>query len=76
MVSVAHDVLEPQILAALLDENFNIETRAGLHCAPGAHKAIGTFERQGTVRFSFGPFNTVDDVDLTIDAVRQLSSIS
>lgn len=46
-------------------------TRCGLHCAPNAHKVLGTFP-QGTVRFSFGHFNSEEQVDYTADAVLNI----
>lgn len=55
-----------------LDNDYNIATRPGLHCAPLAHKTIGTFD-QGTVRFSFGYFNTIDEVNKAIEALRSIS---
>ncbi|HUG92607.1 MAG TPA: aminotransferase class V-fold PLP-dependent enzyme, partial [Planctomycetaceae bacterium] len=73
VVSITIDGSDPQDLAAILDESFEIQTRAGLHCAPGAHKAIGTFDRGGTVRFSLGPFTTSEHVDAAIDAVREIA---
>ncbi|MBI5557049.1 MAG: aminotransferase class V-fold PLP-dependent enzyme [Deltaproteobacteria bacterium] len=48
-------------VAFRLDREFGVMVRAGLHCAPAAHRAIGTFPA-GTVRFSFGYFNTEKDV--------------
>jgi cysteine desulfurase family protein len=54
-----------------LDFEFGIETRVGLHCAPNAHKTLGTFPT-GTIRFSFGNFNTEEDVDAAINAVREI----
>lgn len=56
----------------ILDRNFDIATRPGLHCAPLAHKTIGTLE-QGTVRFSFGYFNTINEVDKAIDALKSIT---
>ncbi len=47
-------------------------TRPGAHCAPLMHRALGT-ERQGVVRFSFGYFNTVEEVDTAIEALRDLA---
>ena len=47
-------------------------TRAGLHCAPLAHEALGT-ARQGTVRFSFSHLNTEEEIDRGIDAMRTLA---
>lgn len=64
--------LSPRDTAALLDRTFNIKVRDGLHCAPDAHRAAGTFP-QGTVRASFGFFNTEQEVDLLCDAVAELA---
>lgn len=55
-------------IAFILDKVFNIAVRSGLHCAPMAHKTIGSFE-QGTVRFSIGYFNTKEDIDKAIEAI-------
>lgn len=73
VVSVAIESHDPQDIAAILDQTFGIETRAGLHCAPGAHRAAGSFERGGTVRLSVGPFSTTDDVAAAIEALRQIA---
>lgn len=59
----------PADLAAALSEIFEIETRGGLHCAPLVHAAIGDAPL-GSVRASFGPFNTQDDISAIADAVR------
>ncbi|MDO4543423.1 MAG: aminotransferase class V-fold PLP-dependent enzyme [Clostridia bacterium] len=56
------------IVAARLENEFNIYTRSGLHCAPWAHQALGSFP-QGAVRFSFSNFTTCEEVDLAADAV-------
>ncbi len=72
VVSVAVNGFEPQILATILDQNFGIQTRTGLHCAPGAHKSLGTFDTGGTVRFSVGPFNTAEQIESTICAVADV----
>lgn len=55
-----------------LMQGWGIATRPGAHCAPLMHRALGT-ERQGVVRFSFGYFNTNEDVDTAIDALRDLA---
>lgn len=55
-----------------LMQGWGIATRPGAHCAPLMHRALGT-ERQGVVRFSFGYFNTDEEVDTAIDAVRDLA---
>lgn len=73
VVSLAIDQVDPQDIAAILDQTFGIEVRAGLHCAPGAHRAIGSFGTGGTVRFSVGPITTVDEISSAIDAVRQVA---
>jgi cysteine desulfurase / selenocysteine lyase len=59
-------------IAHALDREFGIMVRAGLHCAPAAHRAIGTFA-DGTVRFSFGFFNTGEDVAACLRALDILS---
>jgi cysteine desulfurase / selenocysteine lyase len=46
--------------------------RAGLHCSPACHRTIGTFP-DGTVRLSFGATTTTDDIDRTIEAVRDIA---
>ncbi|MBH1939652.1 aminotransferase class V-fold PLP-dependent enzyme [Mobilitalea sibirica] len=55
-----------------LDEEYDILCRIGLHCAPMAHKTIGTFPN-GTVRFGISYFNTNDDIKRAIEAVAGLS---
>ena len=64
---------EPQDAAAALDATFDIQCRAGLHCAPLEHRTIGTFPA-GTVRFSPGFFNTETEIDMAVEAVRQLAA--
>lgn len=60
------------ITADELAENYDIATRAGAHCAPRMHQALGTVE-QGAVRFSFSWFNTEEEVRAAIEAVRELA---
>lgn len=55
-----------------LSVEYGIVTRPGAHCAPLMHKALGT-EEQGAVRFSFSHFNTEDEVDFAINAVKELA---
>ena len=55
-----------------LDEEYDIMCRVGLHCSPAAHKTIGTFPR-GTVRFSMSWFNTFEEVDQVIKAIREIA---
>jgi len=72
VVSITAEGWEPLDLARELDERFGVKVRPGLHCAPGAHRALGTIER-GTVRFSVGPFTTDEDVDGAVAAVEMLA---
>lgn len=55
-----------------LSEEYGIVTRPGAHCAPLMHRALGTVD-QGAVRFSFSHYNTEEEVDLAINAVKQLA---
>ena len=57
----------------MLDESFEIMARSGLHCAPAAHRTIETFPT-GTVRFSFGWFNTPDEVETALAALREIAT--
>lgn len=59
-------------LAFLLDKRFAIAARAGFHCAPEAHRVIGTYE-SGTLRLSPGYFSTDDHIDAAIDALARIS---
>lgn len=59
-------------IAYILDEEYDIQVRPGLHCAPLAHKTIGTLD-QGVVRFSFGPFNTHNDIEYGIKAIKDIA---
>ena len=54
-----------------LDFEYGIMTRVGLHCAPNAHKTLGTFPT-GTIRFSFSNFNTEDDVNAAVKALEEI----
>jgi len=59
-------------VAFALEQEFGIMTRCGLHCAPSAHKTLGTFP-QGTVRFSPGWFTTDEEIDVAISAIRTIA---
>lgn len=54
-----------------LDKWYNIACRAGLHCAPDAHRTLGTFESK-LVRFSFSYFNTTEEVDFALQCLRDI----
>ena len=60
------------VVADLLNVEYGICTRAGAHCAPLMHEALGT-EHQGAVRFSFSHFNTEDEVDTGIAAIAEIA---
>ena len=61
------------VVASLLDEEYGIMTRCGLHCAPTAHKALNTFPR-GVVRCSIGHMNTEDEVDKLLSALTEITN--
>ncbi len=65
--------VEPQVVGMILDESFGIAVRSGLHCSPGAHKAIGSFPK-GTVRISPGFFNTVDDIAQLTSSLKEITN--
>ncbi len=71
-VSFNIEHMSPSEVGLRLDDEFGLLCRVGLHCAPAAHRTLGTFP-EGTVRFGLGVFNTHEDVDAAIDAIRQLS---
>ena len=71
VVSILPLHTDPAELAFRLDEEYGIATRVGLHCAPSAHKTLGTWPT-GTVRFSFGPFNTEAETDAAAQAVGRI----
>ena len=58
-------------LAAYLDEEYGILVRVGLHCAPKIHETIGNGENGG-VRFSFGFFNTDEEIEYAINAIKEI----
>jgi selenocysteine lyase/cysteine desulfurase len=60
-------------IAHLLDRNYGIACRSGLHCAPWAHQTIGTI-RTGTVRLSPGFFNTEEEIGQTLTAIRKIAA--
>jgi selenocysteine lyase/cysteine desulfurase len=66
------DGIDPEDLSSILDGDFGIAARAGLHCAPLAHEDLGTSPKGG-VRFSLGPFNTDEDIDQVLEAMARIS---
>jgi cysteine desulfurase family protein len=73
VVSFRLAAFDPQTCASLLDEEFGIETRAGLHCAPRMHRTLGTLTEGGLIRLSIGHFTTEEDIDAVADALRALT---
>jgi selenocysteine lyase/cysteine desulfurase len=67
------DGFAPTELAAVLESHFGILTRAGIHCAPLAHEAIGTTASGGATRLSFGPFLSTQDVQYACDALAEIA---
>ena len=72
IVSLNIRTLDSSFVCDELAYHYGIATRAGAHCAPLMHKALGT-EEQGAVRFSFGYFNTTEDADAASEAVRKIA---
>ena len=73
VVSVDFQTVDNAIAAVRLEQDYNILTRCGLHCAPAAHRTLGTFP-QGTVRFSPGWFTTLEEADAAAAAVAEIAS--
>lgn len=55
-----------------LDSTYGVMTRVGLHCAPNAHKTLETYP-SGTIRFSFGPENTKEELDTALHALAEIT---
>jgi cysteine desulfurase family protein len=72
VVSLTSELYDPQSLSVLLSQEFGIETRSGLHCAPGVHNWLGTRELGGTVRLSVGPFSASQEIEKCLQAFQSL----
>lgn len=72
VLSLTINGFDPLDVAGILDDSFDIAVRAGLHCAPGMHRAIGTWPA-GTVRASLSRYSSESDVDGFISAVRRIA---
>jgi cysteine desulfurase family protein len=72
VVSFNIEGYEPGEVGAILDQTFDIKARTGLHCAPAAHRTLGTFPL-GTIRLSPGYFNTVEEIDTTLQALERIA---
>ena len=71
VVSIQTVNIDPADAAFKLDLQHGIMTRVGMHCAPYAHQIFGTYPT-GTIRFSFGIFNTEEDVDAAVQALNEI----
>ena len=67
--------LEAMDTGTMLDVDYSITCRTGLHCAPRVHEQLGTDKIHGSVRFGLGPFNTADDIEAAIRAVGEIARI-
>jgi cysteine desulfurase family protein len=73
LLAVTHERVDADQLAFLLDRRYGIAVRAGLHCAPWAHRTTGTLET-GALRFGIGYGTTDDDISAALDALRELTA--
>lgn len=74
VISVGFNNMDNSEAAFMLDKNFGIMTRVGLHCAPSAHKTIGSFPK-GTVRFSLSHFQNKSDIDYAISSINKICKL-
>ncbi len=58
-------------MSTILEEDYGIKTRCGLHCSPMGHKCLGSFP-QGAVRFSIGHFNTIAEIEYTVKSIKEV----
>ena len=72
-VSINVEGMDAGNVGIMLDVDFNIATRTGLHCAPLVHKQLGIADAGGAVRFSIGPFNTDNHIQVAIEAVTEIA---
>ena len=71
VVSISTDITDIAELAFILADRYAIATRVGLHCAPNAHKTLETYPT-GTLRFSFGWHNTAEEVNVALQALKEV----
>jgi len=67
------DGIDAQDIGMMLDVDYNIACRTGLHCAPLAHEQLGTDKIRGAVRFGIGPFNTSEDIADAVNAIKDIA---
>lgn len=71
VVSIQTPEIDMSQVAWELDSKYKVLTRVGLHCAPSAHKTLGTYPA-GTIRFSFGPENTKEELDFAVKGLEEI----
>lgn len=76
VVSLTVDGYDPQELAAVLEASHGIQCRAGLHCAPRMHAALGTTDRGGTLRLSPGYATTPEEIDTVVAAIGEIAAVT
>lgn len=74
VVSIQTPEIDMSQVAWQLDSEYGVMTRVGLHCAPNAHKTLGTYPA-GTIRFSFGPENTEEELDFAIHGLKKILNL-
>ena len=76
VLSINIEGMEALNVGTILDVDYNIACRTGLHCAPLVHDQLGTTELHGAVRFGIGPFNTEKHIQTAINGVREIAEAS
>ncbi len=66
------DGLDALNASTILDVGYNTASRSGLHCAPLVHEQLGTDKIEGAVRFGIGPFNTEEEIQIAVEAVKEI----
>jgi selenocysteine lyase/cysteine desulfurase len=66
------DGLEASDTGTMLDVDFNVACRTGLHCTPMVHEHLGTDKLHGAVRFGIGAFNTADHVKTALEGMAEI----
>ncbi len=70
------DGMEAMDVGTIMDVDYGIACRTGLHCAPLVHEQLGTDKLHGAVRFGIGPFNTEEHIDTAVGAVRDIAALA
>ena len=75
VLSFTNNKMDIASISDRLDSEYGICTRVGLQCSPLAHKTLNTFDNGGTLRFSFSMFNTSEEVDICINALKDILKV-